>query len=614
MKKHKILSVLLACLFFVFATPFFAQKTDVTADTPKTSVFNGIALTKTSVAEQGGVMLEPIALSTLELSNATHLAIRYYNPMDGAWPFYFICQQNGDFINLTEGTPYAIYDDNFNLMETKQVQYNNAIAPTPQSSGYIVLPASVFAGMATIEALYITLPETTAATVELHFGKVGYYTESNPDLVTDMITLTDFATWTTAWFSGRETNASATTLSIVQAPATGLIGGVQLTQTSFSAYAEEGLMINKFEAGNVADVGSVDISNTTYFAFEYANLSSAGSATRIIMQDLAGQFAVATGTNITYLNQDFSYVKSLITTDPYIRADAPTSGFIVIPKSAFVGMGDTLVASYLLWVAYTADLNNAGWQFGRILTYTESEITDYRAGTVIADPAKWTDADVNVRRTGTSSVSFARVQAPEYTVSKTVNGVVKYGNLDVGSVYSPVAPKKVGGAFIGWKYTDGTGSQYKTNPVMVNGACSLEALFVDFTTGGIDAKTTGTQGLRFYNSVSAESKAMLETLGLTATYGTRLTNESLGYLNIPVVNWFNAEQTTFTAVLKGFGPAHYALVFKAQAYVEINGVKYYAEATQADSFAHVAYEMLNAGGLTQAEIDYLTPIATYYVA
>ncbi|MBR2023086.1 MAG: hypothetical protein IJ996_01040, partial [Clostridia bacterium] len=102
MRKHKILSVLLACLFFVFATPFFAQKTDATADTPKTSVFSGIALTKTDVAQDGGVMLEQYALSTLDLSSAQYLAIRYYNPMDGAWPFYLICQQNGGFIYLAD--------------------------------------------------------------------------------------------------------------------------------------------------------------------------------------------------------------------------------------------------------------------------------------------------------------------------------------------------------------------------------------------------------------------------------------------------------------------------------------------------------------------------------
>ena len=309
--------------------------------------------------------------------------------------------------------------------------------------------------------------------------------------------------------------------------------------------------------------------------------------------------------------------KTVTTENPYIYADAGVSGWIVIPRSAFGGIGNTLAASYLLWTAYTGDLNTAAWEFGKIMAYTDATITDYSAGTVIADPTTWTDADVAARVTGRSSVAVSRVQAPEYTVTKVVNGAAKTGTLDVDTKYTPVATVKTGSAFIGWKYTDGvqTAGVYTTGGIVVKANCALEALYVDFETKGVEVKTSDTKGLRFINSVSENSKATLAALGLTASYGTKLTNPTLGYLYIAANNWFDAEELTFTAVLKGFNASQYTLDFTAQAYVEIGGVKYFAEATQAGSMAKAAYEMLNGNGqLTQAQIDYLTPIAAQYAA
>jgi hypothetical protein len=259
-------------------------------------------------------------------------------------------------------------------------------------------------------------------------------------------------------------------------------------------------------------------------------------------------------------------------------------------------------------------LNGGAWQFGRVLTYGAN--AEYTQGTVIADLAKWDTASISARTTGASCVTISRVQAPEYTVTKSVDGVMVAKAFDQGSVYTPVAPTKAGSAFIGWVVSDGVKAVYETGSVTVNSQLFVEAAFVNFETQGVTIKTTETKGLRFTTGVSAESKQLLANLGLTATFGTRLTNETLGYLDIPVINWHNAEETVFTAVLKGFNASHYNLVFTAQAYVEIAGVRYYAQATQSGSLAQVAYTMLNAEGasFTQAELDYLTPIASAYSA
>ena len=611
MKKHNFFSWIMALVMFVLTLPMHLIHVNATDTTVQSSAFDGIALTKVGDGE-GGIMLEQYAMSTTDLTEADYLAIRYYNPTDTAWPVYVICQQNGGFIPLTENTTYAVYDDNFQFVENKQVQYN-AIAPTPCSSGYIVLPATVFAGMTVIQALYLTLPATTATGTSIHFGSVGYYTESNPDLAMDMVMLTNFAGWTEEWFVGRTTNASATALSIVKAPVTGLIGGIQITQ--IGAGAGEGLMINRF-TGNNQITYSLDVRGVEYFAVEYANLTSEYSATYVLMQDSNHQYTMSAGAELIYLNHDFTYNRSVTATDPYLRANPNEYGWILIPKTAFQGMGDTVVAMYLLMSAYTPELNGGAWQFGRVLTYGAN--ADYTQGKVIADLSKWDLANIAIRTTGTSCIQITRVQAPEFTVARYIGDEVKVAVFDNNTIYTPVSPVKAGSAFIGWDLFNGATHSYlpASGAMRVNGHLAITSAFVDFEAQGVTIKTTETRGLRFATGVRAESKQLLATLGLSATYGTRLTNPNLGYLDIPVEKWFNAEETTFTAVLKGFGTAHYNLVFTAQAYVEIAGVRYYAEATQSGSLAQVAHQMLNApdANFTQAELDYLTPIASAYVA
>ena len=125
---------------------------------------------------------------------------------------------NGALTYLTEGGTYFVYDDNFQLTATKQVTYS-AIAPEVAGSGYIVIPASLFENLATVQALYIVLPAAAQAQVgvtELHFEKVYYYTQSNPNFANDKITLADFSLWTEAHFEHRTTNANGVKMEIVK--------------------------------------------------------------------------------------------------------------------------------------------------------------------------------------------------------------------------------------------------------------------------------------------------------------------------------------------------------------------------------------------------------------
>ncbi len=620
MKKHKLLSVVLAFLFLVFVAPWHVAKSDdvttATADTIKTSVLDGIAFIQQS-AEEGGVMLGSSALSTVELTAATYIVIHYYNPTDGAWPVYVKVVQGGNWIFLQEGTSYTVYDENFRFVENKQVQFN-AIAPTPCSSGYIVLPASVFAGLATIDSFWITMPSTTAAGVEMHFGKVGYYTESAPDLAFDMHTLVDFSTWTADSFTAATMAGSGIARVIVKKGATGKFDGVQITQTDSSSYAEGGLLVNRFKT---ATVSSVDITNVQWFAFEYANLSSATAIGLIkMLPDANTAITVAAGSEIVFLDRNFANPQT-VAANTYIYLNGNSSGWIVVPKSAFSGLENTLVATYLLMVM-DASISGAALQYGKMLTYTEAEISDYTAGTVIADPGAWLDSDIAARTPSCAVTTTTRVQAPTHTVTKTVDGVSKTAVFDENATYVPTAPTKENAAFIGWKYTDASNTTgvVKTSSFTVTADCTVEALFVEFEKLGVSIKTAGMQGLRFKNQVKAESVALLEELGLTATYGTKLTHDTLGTQHIATENWLDVDNKVFAAVLTFNGvenvESYYDDVFTATAYVEINGVKYYANATQSASLAYVANLAVNDSNTnySEAERSYLATIAAYYQA
>ena len=225
MKKLKILSFILAMAMSIPALvtrPFGSVLANAgvqlaSQSSTKVSQIDGISLTQKSTMG-GGVMLEQYTLSTLDLSQASYLAIRYYNPTGAAWPFYFVAQMNGGLTYLTEGGTYYVYDDTFNLTAVKQVTYS-AIAPGVAGSGYIVIPASLFENLATVQALYIVLPaaaENQIGVTELHFGEIGYYTQPSPDFATEKTTLVDFSAWDSSYFTGRITDPSGVTVQITE--------------------------------------------------------------------------------------------------------------------------------------------------------------------------------------------------------------------------------------------------------------------------------------------------------------------------------------------------------------------------------------------------------------
>ena len=272
MKKTKLLTLILACAFVfpsLTAGNTNAWQRRASAETAqeetsavRQSQINGISLTQAGT-EGGGIMLEQYALSTTDLSAATYLAIRYYNPTGAAWPFYLICQQNGGFIYLTEGTEYRLYDDEFRLTETRSVQYS-AVAPTVSGAGYLVIPSSAFAGMSTIQALYITLPAASEAQIgvtELHFGKVGYYVQADPDLGKDMITLTDFSTWTEEWFAGRITNLNGVKVQLaVNASVSCDFGDVRILEDFTTGYPSDETQYRETMAAKVDPaVGGLEV-------------------------------------------------------------------------------------------------------------------------------------------------------------------------------------------------------------------------------------------------------------------------------------------------------------------------------------------------------------------
>ena len=227
------------------------------------SQLDGIAITQKDTAG-GGVMLEQIALSTVDLTGATYLAVQYYNPTGAAWPFYVQVQYDNAIHPAATSSTYSVWDTTFTDKDDKTMQYST-VAPTVASGGWIVIPTSAFGTFTTVQAIYITLPAASEAQIDvttLHFGKVAYSTAEAPNKVGDFITLTDFSTWTEAWFSGRETNTSVSMLSIVKSAGEtvdGKINGVAVTQTAYPENGVNGgLMVNAFAGGGSRHISAVE--------------------------------------------------------------------------------------------------------------------------------------------------------------------------------------------------------------------------------------------------------------------------------------------------------------------------------------------------------------------
>lgn len=424
MKKTKFVSLLICLVLFLtqaVSAAWAETIKDYTTDSSETgSQINGISITKIAdgtAGGGGGIMLERYALSTLELADASYFAIKYYNPNNAAWPIYFICQQNGAFIYMKDGTEYVLTDENFNQTGTGTVQYS-ALSPAASGVGYVILPASVFPDMSTVEALYFTLPATTGAGIGYHFEKLAYTKAEQPDFSKDLITLTDFSAWTDAWFAGRETNPADTICAIVKKGATvqwkdGLINGFEVKQTAFlNAYNEAGLMVNAFTTENKT---SFSLENATYIAIEIANPMTCDMAALIKLQDSDGNQAFTKiGSNVTFFNSDFTNKRESVTGDPYTRPLAGESGWVVIPVSAFEGLGKTIVAVYFLIPTYTDTLNGAAIQFGRIAVYGEENISDYTLGEIVADPYKWDESEYQLRIASTTTEKIVEISKVNY--------------------------------------------------------------------------------------------------------------------------------------------------------------------------------------------------------
>lgn len=405
MRKSKLLCLLLilAIIIPVLPVQVFATTNETNETTAITSQIDGISLMQKGV-NGGGVMLEQYALSTRELSSATYFVVHFYNPTNAAWPFYVIFQNpNAQFIYLKDGVEYNVYDRNFSLVETKTVA-GSAVAPTAGGEGYVVIPVAAFEGVTTVDAVYVTLPaaaENQIGVTTLHFAKVGMYTQENPDLANDMVVLTNFANWNEDWFVGRNTQPDGVELQITKKVILeeGRLNGVRVTQTACTGYSEEGLMVNMFANGAI----SVDLTDVKWIGFEFANLSSEGRTALIKLQDDQNVQAYASTGDVTiHTDSNFENAKTVNKIDPYLRTSADFNGWIFVPISAYTskGMGNTLVAIYLLMNSYDSALNGSAIEFGRIVTFTEETITDYSKGTVIADLYSWSEADVQARVVG----------------------------------------------------------------------------------------------------------------------------------------------------------------------------------------------------------------------
>ncbi|MCI8487742.1 MAG: hypothetical protein HFE36_03420 [Clostridia bacterium] len=220
MKKRKLLCVLLVLSLFctgLSVTGVAAENSPSEIGVAAYSEIDGISILQKGTSG-GGVMLERHALATLDLSQATYLVIKYYNPTGAGWPFYFQVQQDNVVKPPADGTNYKLYNEKFEETITESVRYS-AVAPEVTCVGYIAVPASAYGTLSEIQALYITLPaaaEEQIGVTELHFAGVYYATVSELTATQDLITLTDFSAWTEEWFTGRETNAEGAQLAIVK--------------------------------------------------------------------------------------------------------------------------------------------------------------------------------------------------------------------------------------------------------------------------------------------------------------------------------------------------------------------------------------------------------------
>ena len=377
------------------------------SETVKLSKINGISLTQKST-QGGGVMLEQYTLSTLDLSGASYLAIRYYNPTGAAWPFYFVAQMNGELTYLTEGGVYFVYDDNFNLLSAKQVAYS-AIAPSVAGSGYIVIPASLFANLGTIQALYIVLPAAAQSQVgvtELHFEKVYYYTKNSPNFANDMITLADFSLWTEAHFNGRNTNPDGVSLEIVktetipETPVTtkrpSAINGVSLLQKGTTG---GGLMLD------APVLSTTDLSGASYLAIRCYNPTGAAWPFYFVAQMNNALTYLTEGGEYYVYDDKLNLTATKQVTYSAIAPSVAGSGYIVLPASLFANLGTVQALYITLPAAAQNQIGVTELHFGGVSYYTQANPNFTADKISLVDFSEWDFERLTGRITDTLGVT-----------------------------------------------------------------------------------------------------------------------------------------------------------------------------------------------------------------
>lgn len=433
MKKTKLLAFLTVLALFCTLLPLQALAVSLDAHEQvklqALAGIDGVALTQIGASPegQGGIMIDKLLRT--DASGYDWIAVEYENTTGAAWPFFLIFQQNNAFTYLKEGGAYSRYDSAFNRVGEGTVQYS-AIAPAVSASGWIAVPASSIDGaLGTLQAIYLTLPaqaENQINKTTLHFGRILGLKGDTPDW-TSGEEISDFAGWLDADFAARQT--ASTLVSAVrvyreetlQAGASlSQIDGVVLRQNAIltDTYQEGGLMVNRFVEGGTS------IADMKWIALEYYNSTGAPWPFVFKLQG-GGKQCYTTNAQAKYLLLDSDFEKvGEQTTNGYVAPGISQKGWLLFPREIFGGideLGGTLEAIYLL-LPCTSALQNGVTElhFGRIVSYTETEISDYGAGTVVADLSGWSSADYAIRLVGASAGDGGKDLV---TVSRAVTAV-----------------------------------------------------------------------------------------------------------------------------------------------------------------------------------------------
>lgn len=420
MKKTKLFVFLTVLALFCTLLPMqaFAVSLNVHEQVKlqASAGIDGVALTQIGASPegQGGIMIDKLLRT--DASGYDWIAVEYENTTGAAWPFFLIFQQNGAFMYLKESGAYSRYDAAFNRVREGAVQYS-AIAPAVSTSGWIAVPASSINGtLGTLQAIYLTLPAQAENQIEkttLRFGRILGLRGDTPDW-TSGEEISDFAGWLDSDFAPRQTAPTLVSAARVyreetlqQGASVSQIEGAVLRQNAIKTeggnpvYQEGGLMVNRFVEGGTS------IADMKWIALEYYNPKGAPWPFVFKLQGNQKQ-CYTTNTQAKYLLLDSDFQKvGEQSSEGYVAPGISQKGWLLFPREIFGGidaLGGTLEAIYLLLPCTSAAQNGVTeLHFGRIVSYTETEISDYGAGTVVADLSGWSSADYAARLVGASA-------------------------------------------------------------------------------------------------------------------------------------------------------------------------------------------------------------------